>query len=313
MSNAANFEAALAIASGAPAETSAPTPAAAPAAAPTEAPAPTPPVETPSEQSQAAAPSPKPVDADTLERLRQRQRAKQQNRPPQTDDTELAEFRAWRAAQTQRAPGIDPQRLKSDPVKALEDAGLDVEATLNALTKHSVTPDVAGLEARLEAKFGAILEENKSLRSQIEQIRDDRQARDRSKSTQRAREAFQSHTSDKAKYPNLAKLSDERRAQRGARKAQELIDEGIEDFSLEEVAQLVESDLHSELSELLGRDPNEPAPSDAESTAPAEAQGRNKRPSTITSSAASSSAASPRKLTEQERFAAALAVASRGP
>lgn len=316
-----NFEAALAVAAGAPvpsAPASTATPAAPPpadnAGASTDSAAP--PTDDAASGTAAPPPPAKPrVDADTLERLRQRQRQKAQAKP-QTDDRELEDFRAWKAQQAARAehrPGIDPDMLRRDPVKALEAAGVDVEKTLNLLTKHAVTPDTASLEARVEARLSELVEENKTLRSQIDQIRDDRLARDRTKTAQRAREQFQETTSDATKYPSLAKLSPDKRATRGARKAQELLEEGIDDFTLDEVAQLVEADLHGELAELLGRDPYESAPSDAETTAPDGAQGRGAkpRPNTITSSSAGASAAKSRKLTEAERFEAALAVASR--
>ncbi len=261
----------------------------------------------------AATPAPKPrVDADTLERLRERQRAKRA-KEPERREVDDPDYRAWKAAQQQsRGAGIDPDMLRRDPVRALEAAGVDVERTLNALTKHAVTPDTASLEARVDQQLEQLAEENKTLRSQIDQIREDRQARDRSKSTERARAAFQEHTSDAAKYPSLAKLSAERRAIRGARKAQELLDEGIEEFSMDEVAQLVESDLHGELVELLGRDPYESASSDAEAIAASTAtQGRAKRSRTITPTDAGAAAAKGRTLTAAERYAAALEVAAR--
>jgi hypothetical protein len=283
-------------------------PAEAPASAPVETTPDTPASEAPAEEA------PPKVSPSVLETLRKRKEAAAQRTQAEQDRRELADLKAKLEKQGTPA-GIDPKALLRDPIKVLEAAGIDATNLLNALSKHAVTPDTASLEARFESRMEAMAAENKALRERIEARDNEVHHARASEGHERAKQQFISHTSDKAKYPSLAKLSDARRAERGTKKAQELLASGLNDFDLEHVAQLVEEDLHGELSELLGRDPREPSPTSDEPTPSQPAtNGRTapaKRPNTITSDAASSTATPSRVMTEKERVAAAIAVANR--
>lgn len=273
----------------------------------TDAPAQSQPVETPAE----AAPAPT-VDRVTLDKLRERQAAKQPQRQQPPADPDYAEYQAWRAArQATQSPGIDPKAFKANPVAALEAAGLDVTEAINVLTKHVVTPDAAAIESRVEAKIRAAEERAERAERAVEEIKQARQQNAQERGYTRARQDFIANTTDKQKFPHLAKLSDERRADLGAAKARELIAQKIEDFSLAEVADLVENDLHSLSSELLGTDQAAPASAQPTTTQPA-TNGTPRRAATITSDAASTTTTTTGALTEKQRLAAAMEVARRG-
>lgn len=284
------------------------------APAPSSEPAPAPssqPIETPSEAAPAPAPT---VDRATIEKLRERQAAKSPPRQQAPADPDYAEYQAWRTARAaSQSPGIDPRTLQSNPIATLEAAGIDPTALLNTLSKHAVTPDVAAVESRIEARIRAADERAERAEAAIEKIRSERQANAQQRGYSQARQDFIANTTDARNFPNLAKLGNERRADLGAAKARELMSQGIEDFSLSEVADLVEADLHSLTSELLGQS-QAAAPSSAQPSASQQATNgsANKRAATITSDAAASTSSTPRRLSERERLAAAMEVARRG-
>jgi hypothetical protein len=289
-------------------------PTASDAPAPSSEPAPTPssqPVETPSE----AAPAPTPtVDRATIEKLRERQAAKSPPRQQAPADPDFAEYQAWRTARAaSQSPGIDPRTLQSNPIATLEAAGIDPTALLNTLSKYAVTPDVAAVESRIEARIRAADERAERAEAAIEKIRSERQANAQQRGYSQARQDFIANTTDAAKFPSLAKLNNERRADLGAAKARELMSQGIEDFSLSEVADLVEEDLRILASELLGQS-QVAAPSSAQPSTSQQATNgsANRRAATITSDAAASTSSTPRRLSERERLAAAMEVARRG-
>lgn len=285
-------------------------PAEAPASAPETAPTPeaTPTEGAPTEEAPKVSPS-------VLETLRKRKEAAAQRTQAERDRQELAELKAKIEKQSQGAGGLDPKALLRDPVKVLEAAGIDPTTLLNTLSKHAVTPDAAAIESRFQAAIDARDAKIAALEQRLDARDSEHHHARANEGHERAKKHFIDHTSDKAKYPSLAKLSDARRAERGTKKAQELLASGLEDFDLEHVAQLVEEDLNGELSELLGRDPREPSPvSDEPTPSQPATNGRTapaKRPNTITSDAASSTATTPRAMTEKERVAAAIAVANR--
>ncbi len=286
----------------------------APAEAPASAPEPS--TETPATETapvtEEAAPK---VSPSVLETLRKRKEAAAQRTQVERDRQELADLKAKLEKQTQGPGGLDPKALMRDPVKALEAAGIDPTTLLNTLSKHAVTPDAAAIESRFQAAIDARDAKIAALEQRLDARDSEHHHARANEGHERAKKHFIDHTADKSKYPSLAKLSDARRAERGTKKAQELLASGLEDFDLEHVAQLVEEDLNGELSELLGRDPREPSPvSDEPTPSPAATTGRTapaKRPNTITSDAASSTATTPRAMTEKERVAAAIAVANR--
>lgn len=271
------------------------------------------PVETPAAAPSEPAATPAPtVDRVTLDKLRERQAAKappQRQAPPA--DPDFAEYQAWRAArQATQSPGIDPRAFKANPIAALEAAGLDPHEALNLLTKHAVTPDAAAVESRVDAKIRAAEERAERAERAVEEIKQARQANAQQRGYSQARAEFVSNTVDKGKFPHLAKLGDERRADLGAAKARELVAQGIEDFSLAEVADLVEGDLHSLASELLGSDPA----ADAAKPTPSQPATNGRAPqraATITSDAAASTSATPRSTSEKQRLAAAIELARR--
>lgn len=286
--------------------------------APAEAPAaePSTPTEAPAEPAPASAepqpeePAPR-VPPETLQKLRERNRQKREQAEREQERRELAELRARGQTPPKEPAGLDPKLLKSDPIKALEAAGIDPTVFLNTLSKHAITPDAAALEAKIEARLAEKDERIKALQDRLDRQDAEREHTTRTQAQQRARQEFIDNTSDLAKYPTLAKLKPDVRADYGVREAQRLInDEGIEDFSLADVAEMLEQRLQGELSELLGRD--QAAAQVAEPTPSQQAtNGRAKRPNTITSDAASSSSSQPLLMNEQERLAAAIAIASR--
>jgi hypothetical protein len=289
----------------------------APAEAPASAPADTSSTEAPATEAAPATEEAAPkVSPSVLETLRKRKEAAAARTQAERDRQELADLKAKLEKQTQGPGGLDPKALMRDPVKALEAAGIDPTTLLNTLSKHAVTPDAAAIESRFQAAIDARDAKIAALEQRLDARDSEHHHARANEGHERAKKHFIDHTADKSKYPSLAKLSDARRAERGTKKAQELLASGLEDFDLEHVAQLVEEDLHGELSELLGRDPREPSPASDEPTpSPAATTGRTaapaKRPNTITSDAASSTATTPRAMTEKERVAAAIAVANR--
>jgi len=284
----------------------------APAATPASQPAPTP-GEKLAESAPTTTPAPT-IDRVTLEKLRERQVAKPQQRQQSAPDPDYAEYQAWKTArQAAKGPGIDPRALQSMPIATLEAAGIDPTTLLNTLSKHAVTPDVAALESKVEAKLAAAIERAERAEAAIEQIRTERKANAQARGYNQARQDFIANTKDGSKFPSLAKLGEERRADLGATKARELMAQGIEDFSLADVADLVEQDLHSLASELLGTDQSAAPSSPQASTSPQTTNGSaSKRAATITSDAASTTSATPRRTSEKERLAAAMELARRG-
>jgi hypothetical protein len=126
----------------------------------------------------------------------------------------------------------------------------------------------------------------------------------------RARETFAEMTKDAGKHPLLAKLSPARRMDRGTKAANELLSEGIDDFTMEDVAELAEQALRAEMTEMLGRDPLAPEPpKPAEPPKPVASP--ISRAKTITASAAATTAAPARPMTDRERLEAAIAIAKR--
>lgn len=253
----------------------------------------------------AVEPAPVVLPPDVRERLRQRREQKGESR-------ELAELRQTVArlerALERPAPasgGIDPAQLKANPIKALEAAGIDTSVLLNTLSRHAIQPGTAELDAR-HAQTAAELRE---LRERIEREDQEAAAAAHQHGAMRARETFAKMTKDVEKHPLLAKLSDARRMDRGTRAANELLSEGIDDFTMEDVAELAEQALRAEMTELLGRDPLAQEP--AKPPAAPKAVQPDARAKTITASAASSLGAPARPMTERERLAEAMRLVSR--
>jgi hypothetical protein len=259
----------------------------------------------------AATPAPT-VDRITLEKLRERQATKQPQRREAQADPEYAEYQAWRAARSaMQSPGLDPKALQSNPIAALEAAGIDPTSLLNTLSKHAVTPDVALLESKIEARIASVLEENKALKNEVETIKQERARRAQERDYASASQNFIEVTKAADKFPNTALLDPDVRVEFGSRKALELKAQGIHEFTIEDVAHLVEADL-SKLSGPLGRDRQ--APSGATPTPSQQATNGSapKRAATITSDAAASTTSTPGRMTEKQRLSAAMEVARRG-
>jgi hypothetical protein len=258
----------------------------------------------------AATPAPT-VDRITLEKLRERQATKQPQRREAQADPEYAEYQAWRAARSaMQSPGLDAKALQSNPIAALEAAGIDPTSLLNTLSKHAVTPDVASLESKIEARIASVLEENKALKNEVETIKQERARRAQDRDYASASQNFIEITKAADKFPNIARLDPETRVEFGSRIARDLRSEGIE-FTLEEVAHLLETDL-SKVSGMLGRD--QQAPNGATPTPSQQATNGSapKRAATITSDAAASTTSTPGRMTEKQRLSAAMEVARRG-
>lgn len=308
-----NIAAAIEVAAASMAGDAPPTASDAPASSSESAPS-SQPVEPPSEAAPAPAPT---VDRVTLEKLLERQAAKSPPRQQASADNDYAEYQAWRAARAMQPNNprmVDVDLLMRDPAGTLARAGVeDGTPLLNTLTKQYVTPDAASLEAKIEARIAAADARAERAEAAVEKIRSERQANAQQRGYNQARKDFSDNTTDAVKFPNLAKLGIERRADLGAAKARELMAQGIEEFSLSDVADLVEADLHSITSELLGQS-QAAAPSSAQPSTSQQATNgsANKRAATITSDAAASTSSTPRRLSERERLAAAMEVARRG-
>lgn len=277
---------------------------------PADAPAPAPAPEAPVPAPEPAAPvpdEPAPVvlPPDVRERLRLRREQKGESRELADLRRTVAELQARLGQPAPASGGIDPGRLRSNPIKALEEAGIDATSLLNTLSRHAIQPGTAELDqrhAQLEADLRALQESRQQENEAAEMSA--RQA-----SAMRAREEFARMTGSTEKHPLLAKLSAARRMDRGTRAANELLSEGIDDFTMDDVAELAEQALRAEMTELLGRDPLAQEPPKAAS---APAVKPDPRAKTITATAASATTAAPaRPMSDRERLAEAIRIASR--
>jgi hypothetical protein len=259
-----------------------------------------------------AKPAPTPtVDRITLEKLRERQAAKQPQRQQAPVDPEYEAWKAARSMQPSNARMVDVDALMRDPAGTLAKAGVDDGTPLlNNLTKQYVTPDAAVLEAKIDAKLKAAEERAARAESAVEQIKQERAARAQERDYTNTMQQFVTLSGTAEKFPQLARLDPEMREEWGIQKANYLLAQGIKEFSIEEVAHLLETDL-SKLSGPLGRDQ---APGGATPTPSQQATNGSapKRAATITSDAASSTTATPGRMTERQRLAAAMEVARRG-
>lgn len=299
-----NLDDAIAIAQAA--DVPAPAPEPATEAAPEAPPAPEPAPEA-APEAEIAVPDPAPaaLPPDVRDRLRQRREQKGESR-------ELAELRRTVAelqARLERpAPGsgIDPAALRANPIKALEAVGVDPTTLLNTLSRHAIQPGTAELDAR----HAQTESELRALKERIDRQNEEEAMVSQQRSAMRAREEFAKMTGDAARHPLMAKLSAARRMDRGTKAANELLSEGIDDFTMDDVAELAEQGLRAEMTELLGRDPLAvEAPPKAEP--PKVVKQPDARAKTITASAAATAATPARPMTDRERLEAAIQIAKR--
>lgn len=289
----------------------------APAPAPAEAPAPEAPAAEPAveapevpvpdpapEPAVPAEPAPAALPADVRARLRQRREQRGEAREVAELRSQIAELRA-RLERPAPASGIDPAALRSNPIKALEAAGIDPTAVLNTLSRHAIQPGTAELDAR----HAQTESELRALQERINRQNEEAAVAAQQREATRAREDFARMTGDTERHPLLAKLPAAKRMDRGTRAAQELLSEGIDDFTMDDVAELAEQVLRTEMTEMLGRDPLAKDPPPA---APAKAGSKPEaRAKTITAAAAATTATPARPMTERERLEAAIQIAKR--
>lgn len=119
-------------------------------------------------------------------------------------ETEVA---GYRSQGKQKPAGIDPQALVNDPIGTMMRHGIPVEHVTRVAVAHSLG-DQAPPELRVLASMGPQISATQNLNSQVEQLSRQVSTLAGAQLSKTKRESFKALSTDKTKYPNLAKAAE---------------------------------------------------------------------------------------------------------